>query len=208
VTLMLAVPVQAGAVSGGSISPTKLTSSGQKFEVTYAGRTTKDQGASVVVEECIADDRKADFDPTVDCSSLSRQSFYGVPESGTVTYGGNPTANPTAPFVGTDPENGQWSLCGTEAGVSNHDRGFLRISETPSDLTTDFFVPITCAAGGAEAGGPAKESSSRSTGVVLAAAAAAFALALIVWSARKRQKSKSSSQLISPNQRHKGETTR
>jgi len=208
VTLVLAVPVPAGAVSGGSISPTKLTSSGQKFEVTYEGRTTKDQGASVVVEECVADDKKADFDPTMDCSSLSRQSFYGVAESGTVTYGGNPTANPTAPFVGTDPENGQWSLCGTEAGVTNHDRGFLRISESPSDLTTDFFVPLTCAAAGAQSGGPATKSGSRSTDAVLAAAAGAVALALIVWGARKRQKSKSPAPLISPNQRHKGEAIR
>ncbi len=194
VTAMLTVSAgRAVGVSGGSISPTTLSSSGQKFEIKYSGRTASDQGgASLVVEECIADDKKAGFDPGQDCSSLSQQSFYGVPESGTVTYGGNP-GNPTTPFVGTDPENGTWSLCGGEAGVTNHDGGFLRLAESPTDLATDFFVPFTCAAAGAS--GPTKAGSSGrgDVGRGLLAGAGVVALAAVFGIARKRRRTKSSS---------------
>lgn len=195
VTAMLTVLAgRAPGVSGGSISPTTLSSSGQKFEIKYSGRTASDQGgASLVVEECIADDKKAGFDPGQDCSSLSQQSFYGVPESGTVIYGGNP-GNPTAPFVGTDPENGAWSLCGGAPGVSNHQSGFLRLAESPTDTATDFFVPFTCAAAGARGtANAAKTGGSGGTGVVLAAGAGVVALAAIFGLARKRRRTKSSS---------------
>ncbi len=191
VAVMLVLPaVGAGAVSGASISPTTLSSSGQKFEVSYSGRSTKDQGGSLAVEECIADDRKPDFDPTADCSSLSRQYFFGLPESGKVIYGGQ-AANRTAPFVGLDPENGVWSLCGPDKGTGSHDRGYLRISESPSDLTSDFFVPFTCAVAGS--GAAAKTEGSGTTGVVLAAGAGALAVACGAGMLRKRQRSRSSS---------------
>ncbi len=175
----------ANAVSEGSISPTTLAVSGQKFEVTYSGRTTRDQGDSLVVEECIADDRKPSFDPTADCSTLSRQFFFGVPESGTVTYGGQP-ANPTAPFVGLDPENRAWSVCSPEAGAGNYQRGYLRLSESPADLTTDFFVPFTCAAAGSRQ--TAGTGGSTTAGVVLASGAGVVVLACLYGIARKRRK--------------------
>jgi len=192
VTAMLAIPVgSVGAVSKGSISPTTLTSSGQRFEVTYSGLRTGDQGSSLAVEECIADDRKTDFNPAVHCSSLSRQFFFGLPESGTVTYGGNPAANPIAPFVGLDPESGAWSVCSSESGVTNHENGYLRVSESPSDQTTDLFVPFTCASAGARRG--AESGDTGASGVVVAAGVGVVAVGGIVGIARKRQRPRSSS---------------
>jgi len=188
---MLTIPAEgAGAVSKGSIAPTTLSVSGQKFEVTYSGRTTKDQGSTLVVEECIADDREPDFDPIVDCSSLSRQFYFGIPEAGTVTYGGQPAANPTAPFIGIDPENQAWSVCSPDAGVSDHATGYLRLSESPSDLTSDFFVPFTCAVAGA--GGLTATGNSGASGVALASGAGVVVLACAYGVARSRRKPASS----------------
>lgn len=186
---MLAIPVgSAGAVSGSSISPTTLSSGGQQFEVTYSGGRTIYDGSNLVVEQCVADDRKSGFNPTSDCSSLSRQSFFGVPESGTITYGGNPATNPTAPFVGIDPVNGEWSLCDPDSGVMNHQSGYFRLSESPSEQSTDFFVPFTCAAAGARGDAQAGGSGALG-GVALAAVAGAAIVGGIYGIARKRQRS-------------------
>lgn len=190
-TALVVIPAsRVRAVSRVSISPATLSASGQKFEVTYSGLRTGHQGSSLAVEECIADDRKSGFNPAVDCSSLSRQFFYGLSESGTLTYGGNAAANPTAPFVGIDPENGAWSICDPDSGANNYQSGYLRLAESPSDRETDAFVRFTCAATGAR--GEADAGGSGTSSVVLAGGAGAVVLGCILAIARRRQRPKSS----------------
>lgn len=144
---VIAAAGPAGAISSGTVDPTTLTASGQAMTFTFGGKDTA-QNTTLVVTECIATDAKPGFDPTIDCSPLSQQSFSGVGASGTVNYGGNPTTNPYAPFVGTDANNGEWSVCTPNPGpgVTNYQSGFFRLADAPDDQVDDFFVPFTCGA--------------------------------------------------------------
>jgi len=141
---------EAGAITSASASPTVLSASRQEFTITYSGKdlgTPANPTPNLIVVECIADDTKPGFDPDIDCSPLSQVGFGPVGASGTIVYGNSP-GNPTAPFVGLDPNNGEWSICDPSAagpGVVNYQSGFLRVADAPSDQADDFFIPITCA---------------------------------------------------------------
>ncbi len=147
---LVAIVGNAGAITGASVSPTTLSVSAQEFMITYSGKdvgTPTNPTPNLIVEECIANDSKPGFDPDVDCSVLSLQNFSQTPASGTITYGGNP-GNPTAPFVGLDPNNGEWSICDPSAAgptVINYQTGFFRVADSVGDQVDDFFIPITCA---------------------------------------------------------------
>jgi len=146
---LIAIVGNAGAITGATISPTTLSASQQQFTITYSGKdlgTPTNPTPNLVVVECIANDSKPGFDPDLDCSPLSQVGFGPVGTSGTLIYGGDPN-NPTAPFVGLDPNNGEWSICDPSAagpGVVNYQSGYFRVADQPSDQGDDFFIPFTC----------------------------------------------------------------
>jgi len=135
---LIAIVGNAGAITGATISPTTLSASQQQFTITYSGKdlgTPTNPTPNLVVVECIANDSKPGFDPDLDCSPLSQVGFGPVGASGTLIYGGDPN-NPTAPFVGLDPNNGEWSICDPSAagpGVVNYQSGYFRVADEPSD---------------------------------------------------------------------------
>ncbi len=135
----------ASAFTGGSVSPTTLSTSGDRFTISYTGKTSDPLTPNMIVEECIADDTKIGFDIQIDCSPLSLVNYSNVATpNGSVVYGGDPN-NRLAPFVGIDENNGLWSVCDPASGVTNYQSGFFRLADSPSDEADDSFVPFTCA---------------------------------------------------------------
>jgi len=136
---VLAMANVAGAITGGTLTPNTLSATGQPITVDFSGKDTAPATATntVAVQQCKFNDTKVGFDPFVDCSFLSLQSFNTGPiASGTVNY--------TGAFVGIDPDNSEYSFCAPDSGVPDFQSGFLRIADNSSDQSDDFFVAFNC----------------------------------------------------------------
>ena len=115
---LVAIIGNAGAISGGSVSPTELSASGQAFTVNYTGKTTDPATPNLIVQECIADDSKVGFDVEIDCSPFSLVNYSNVAApDGSVTYGGDPN-NTLAPFRRHRPE--QRRVVQLPTGLGSH----------------------------------------------------------------------------------------